>query len=223
MSNLILNSTLQSIFMPSNVNGTVSALIAVFGTTLYLFILNGFGVLAIMCKVTEYQVKKRNVMLLVATFANFLWVLYFIFYGDWASALTCIVSTIRLLIFLQKGKRKWADSNFWLIFFLGLQVIVSFFSFTSWKDIFALIAGFVGIIAYYSMNPKLYRALSFLFMALWIVNGLLKIYPVALVSDTLSLCSVSLAILRYDIFAPKGKKKEEVLEENKVETENNAE
>ena len=192
--------------MPSTINGTVQALSSFFGLTLYLIILNGFGVLAICCKVTEYQVKKRMTMLVVATFANFLWVMYFVFYGDWASALTCIVSTIRLLIFLQRGKRKWADSSFWLYFFLILQVVVSFFSFNSWKDLFALTAGFVGIIAYYVIDQKKYRFLSLIFMLLWIVNGLLKFYPVALVSDTFSLISVTVAIFRYDIFAPKSKK-----------------
>ncbi len=213
--NNLLNSTLSQFFMPTTVNGTVSALSGFFGFTLYLFILNGFGVLAICCKVTEYQVKKRVTMLIVATFANFLWVLYFIFYGDWASALTCIVSTIRLLVFLQRGKRKWADSQLWLYFFLALQVIVSFFSFNTWKDLFSLTAGFVGIVAYYVVDQKQYRFLSLIFMLLWIVNGILKFYPVALVSDSFSVISVAVAIYRYDIRANKirTKKQQEQLDQ----------
>ena len=221
MNSLLLNSSIIELITPAT-NGTVQALSAFFGFALYLIILNGFGVLAIACKVTEYQVKNRLTMLTVATLANFLWVLYFVFYGDWASALTCVIATIRLLIFLQKGKKKWADSNFWLILFLALQVIVSFISFTSFKDVFALTAGFVGIIAYYVIDARKYRILSLIFMLLWIVNGILKFYPVALVSDSFSVISVTVAIFRYDIFAPKGKKIEEkVVDDTQTIAENN--
>ena len=37
----------------------------------YLIILNAFGVLAIILKVIEYQIKKRSLMMVIATFANF--------------------------------------------------------------------------------------------------------------------------------------------------------
>ena len=193
--------------MPSTINGTVQALSSFFGLTLYLIILNGFGVLAICCKVTEYQVKKRATMLVIATIANFLWVMYFVFYGDWASALTCFVSSVRLLIFLQKGKHKWADSIFWLVFFLLFQAVVSVFTYSGWKDIFALVAGFVGIVAYYVMNQKAYRVLSLIFMSLWVINGVFKVYPIALISDTLSVISVLSAIIRFDIVKNKQTKK----------------
>ena len=190
-------------------NGTVTALTSLFGHTLYIIILNAFGVLAIACKVSEYQVKKRATMLVIATIANFLWVMYFVFYGDWASALTCFVSSVRLLIFLQKGKHKWADSIFWLVFFLLFQAVVSVFTYSGWKDIFALVAGFVGIVAYYVMNQKAYRVLSLMFMSLWVINGVFKVYPIALISDTLSVISVLSAIIRFDIIKKSAKLKQE--------------
>ena len=184
-------------------NGTVAALTALFGPTLYEIILNGFGVLAICCKVSEYQAKKRSIMFIFATLANFLWVLYFAFYGDWASALTCFIATVRMLVFMQSGKHKWADGYFWLIFFIIVQAVVSVSTFTGWQDVAALVAGFVGIVTYYVKNEKWYRILSVVFMALWICNGLIKFYPIALISDSFSIISATVAIFRFDILAKK--------------------
>ncbi len=184
-------------------NSTVAALTALFGPTLYVIILNGFGVLAICCKVSEYQAKKRSLMFVFATIANFLWVLYFVFYGDWASALTCLISSVRLLVFMQRGKYKWADGYFWLVFFMFVQAVVSVFTFTGWQDVAALVAGFVGIVTYYVKNEKLYRILSVVFMSLWICNGLIKFYPIALISDSFSVISATVAIFRFDILKKK--------------------
>ena len=51
-----------------------------------------------------------------------------------------------------------------------------------------------------------YRVLSFFHMAIWVVNSIINFYPIALVSDCMSLTSVSVAICRFDII---GKKKKE--------------
>lgn len=170
-----------------------------FGPIWYFILLNGFGVLAIGCKVCEYQAKKRNVMLAIASVANFLWVLYFVFYGDLASALTCLIGTIRLLVFMQRGRYKWAEGDVWLYVFLVLQAVVAVFTFVSWKSIISLTAGFVGIFAYFVIDAKRYRLISFVHMALWVVNSIINFYPIALASDCMSLISVSVAIYRFDI------------------------
>ncbi len=198
----------------------VTTLNGFLGPVWYLIILNGFGVLAIVCKICEYQVKKRTTMLMIATMANFLWVLYFIFYGDFASALTCLIGCIRLLIFMQKGKYKWADSPLWLIFFLALQVAVAIFTFRIWQDLISITAGFFGIFAYFVIDPKKYRALSFIHMALWVVNSAVKFYPIALISDSVSTISVTVAMIRFSIMEKKAKKNNTQPKETETATNN---
>ena len=178
----------------------------------YLIILNAFGVMAICCKILEYQIKKRGTMMIVATSANFLWVLYFIFYGDFSSALTCAIGVIRLLIFMQKGKHKWADSIWWLVFFLLLQTVVSVFTFKDLRDVFSLSAGFVGIITYFMVDQKKYRAFSLVHMSLWVVNSAIKFYPIALISDTMSTISVTVAIIRFTIAEKRDKQMNEFID-----------
>ena len=165
----------------------------------YLIILNAFGVIAIICKIFEYQVKSRGNMFALSTIANVCWVLYFLLYGNFASALTCVINVIKLLIFMQRGRRAWADSIWWLILFIVLQVFVTIFTVSSWVDVFCTTAGFLGIFAYFFKSAKTYRILSFLHMSIWVVNSIANFYLIALLSDSFSTASCALAIYRFDI------------------------
>ena len=177
----------------------VAFLTGTLGQAWYLVILNAFGVIAIACKIFEYQVAKRDNMFVLATFANVCWVLYFAFYGNLASALTCVINVIKMLIFVQRGKYAWADSIIWLIVFLIFQILVTVFTVSSWLDVFSVTAGFLGILAYFVVNQKTYRALSFVHMAVWVLNSVVNFYPIALISDSVSTISCGVAIYRYDI------------------------
>ena len=186
----------------------------------YLIILNGFGVIAIICKIFEYQVVKRDTMFVLSTVANFCWVLYFAMYGNFASTLTCAINVIKLLIFMQRGKHAWAESVWWLIGFLVLQVFVTVFTVRAWYDVFSVTAGFLGILAYFVVNQKKYRALSFVHMAVWVANSIVNFYPIALISDSMSTVSCGIAIWRYDL--SKKSRLDKKTEENKEEiSENN--
>ena len=67
----------------------------------YLIILNAFGVIAIVCKIFEYQVKSRSTMFVFVTIAAVCWVMYFVFYGNFASALTCLLTVVKMFIFME--------------------------------------------------------------------------------------------------------------------------
>ena len=165
----------------------------------YLIILNAFGVIAILCKVCEYQFRGRNTIFLFAMFALILWVLYFVFQGDFVSAIANIISFTSVFIFSKREKCKWARSVWWLILFVAIQCLLSAFAFKSWKDLFAFAAGVVGVFAYFCIDLKKYRFLSFFYAVAWLGNSLFKMYPVALCCDVFSTISVTLAIIRYDI------------------------
>ena len=85
------------------------------------------------------------------------------------------------------------------IVFLIFQILVTVFTVSSWLDVFSVTAGFLGILAYFVVNQKTYRALSFVHMAVWVLNSVVNFYPIALISDSVSTISCGVAIYRYDI------------------------
>ena len=168
----------------------------------YLIILNAFGVMAIICKIIEYQAKKRKTMFTMVTIANICWLLYFALYGNLVSTISMIIGAIRLLVFARRDTSAWARNMFWLYFFLVLQVALVVYSVCvgfSWLDVFAILAGFVGIFAYFVTNAKLYRLISFVHMMLWAVNSIIYFYPIAIISDSFSTRSCGVAICRFDL------------------------
>ena len=168
----------------------------------YQIILNAFGVIAIVCKIIEYQAKTRKTMFTMVIAACTCWTIYFALYGNLVSTITCGMSVFRFLVFMKRDTCAWAKSMFWLYFFLALQIAVavwtSLISF-SWLNMFAILAGFVGIFAYFVTNDKQYRLISFLHMSLWVVNSAVYFYPIALLSDSFSTISCGVAIYRFDI------------------------
>lgn len=179
----------------------------------YIIILNAFGVFAIVCKILEYQVKSRDKCFILSTVANACWVMYFFLFGNFASALTCVINVVKLLVFMQRGKRSWADSWVWLALFLVAQIIVTVFTVSSWVDVFCITAGFLGIFAYFVSDRKQYRLLSFVHMAVWVANSIANFYLIALLSDSFSTVSCGLAIYRFDI----KKQAKDKVEDNKEE------
>ena len=171
----------------------------------YLIILNAIGVLAIICKICEYQFKSRSCIFVLSTMANICWILYFALYGNFASALTCVINVIKLLIFMQRGKYAWAESVWWLILFLVLQTLVTVFTVSSWVDVFCITAGYLGVFAYFFKDGKMYRLFSLLHMLIWVANSIANFYLIALLSDSFSTISCAVAICRYDIMNKKNK------------------
>ena len=165
----------------------------------YLIILNAFGVIAICCKVVEYQSKKRTFAFILAMSSQVLWVLYFLFSGDFLSAISCLITFSSVMIFTQREQHKWARSIWWLIGFLLIQMVMTVFTFKSWQDIFPALAGITGVCAYYCIDMRKYRATSFFYALFWLLNSICKGYVLALISDASSLISVSIGVLRYDI------------------------
>ena len=165
----------------------------------YDIILNAFGVIAICFKVIEYQSKRRRLIFLLASLSQLLWILYFVWSGDFISAISCIIAVTSVRIFSKKDTCAWARSIWWCVLFIAIQVVLSIFTFKTWKDIFPLIAGILCVFAYSSVNLTKYRVISLFYALAWLLNSILKGYFIALLSDSFSAVSVSIGIFRYDI------------------------
>ncbi len=189
--------------------GIVSALTGVLGTVGYLVLINGIGAVAIVIKILETQNKRRSRIIFYAILSAMCWVAYFILYGDFTSALANFIGFTQLTVFFQRGKYKWADSKFWLAFFLIIQLSISIFT---WKDLFSffpVFGGLISTVAYFVMDEKAYRYLFLTVILLWIGNGIARGYVIALIHDIFAAVSISIAIIRYNILGKDKKSKQE--------------
>ena len=198
--------------MFSTLEGAIETLKASIGFW-YLILINFIGVVAIVVKICELQLKKRDYIIKFYVINGVLWVLYFMLNADIVSAVTCFLGVVQGLIFLGRGKYKWASSIVWLIIFLAVQIANFILFYSSWHDIFACLAGVFAVVAYFVIKEKNYRILVLINLVFWVLNSTFKLYYVALIHDALGTISAIIAIFRYDIL-----KKKTVTLEEKIST-----
>lgn len=183
----------------------VSALTGALGSLWYLVLVNAVGVCAICVKVIETQNKNRRKILLFAIVNYILWITYFILNGDFTSATVNVISCIQLFVFFQRDKHKWADSKWWLAVFFAVQIGASFFIWKGPFSLFSITAGFLATLAYFVKDVKIYRYFFLALILLWIGNGIIYFYPIALIHDTVAAISISIAIVKYNILGKQPK------------------
>lgn len=172
---------------------------------------NLFGLIAIVLKVVEFQLKNRNTRITLAIGGNICWLFYFFLKGSYASTISSVIAMSSNIVFMMREKHKWANSVWWLYLFIALTIVNCIVGFADWIDIFAISAGFFGVIAYYSLNDKVYRYLAFVSLVAWLLNSIFRQYGIALANDAFATLSVLIAILRLYVFK---KPKDKITKEN---------
>lgn len=178
--------------MSFNVDGLIAAL----GNSYYI-IVYGIGVLALIFSIIAFQFKHRVTIILSCFFGQSFWVVHFILQGDLTSAISCALSAVMLAIFSKSDKWKWATSRITIIFFIILLSAFSLLSFKVWSDIFPLLAGVFAVIANSRKDETSLRWYSLLWCVFWLLNSIFKMYPVALINDSLCTISTVVGIIRY--------------------------
>ena len=163
----------------------------------YFILLYGVGVLAMAFSVMAFQFKHRVTIVLASFLGQACWVLYFVLQSDFTSGIACGLNAVMFAIFAKKDKWKWATSVWCVLLFEVIICTFSILTFASWMDIFPLLAGVFGIIANSRSSEKRIRQCSILWCSFWLINSILKVYPVAFVNDFLCTGSAILSLIRY--------------------------
>lgn len=202
-----MNSLLLSLSSISS--GLVAFLTGALGNVGWQILFNTFGVVAMGIKIFEYQSKSRRTSITICIICCLLWSTYFILQGDFTSAMCNLLYVAMNIVFYQREKHKWANSKFWLFFFLAINLSFGLITFKDWRDVFPLIGTAIATFAYFVINRKVYRHLSLWGSNCWIANGTSKGLIVAPISDTLNTISIIISIIRFAVIERKEKLKEQ--------------
>lgn len=163
----------------------------------YTVLIYAVGILAMALSVIAYQFKHRVTIIVVNFSGQACWVVYFLLQSDFTSAVSCAITVLVMATYSMKGRKKWVSSPITAIVFLASTVGFSIITFAGWKDIFPLLAGVFAVIANSRSDEKRLRQFSSIWCVLWLVNSIVKLYPVALVNDVLCTGSTIVSLIRY--------------------------
>lgn len=168
------------------------------------------GILAMVLSVIAYQFKYRVTIIVVNFSGQACWVIYFLLQSDFTSAVSCALTVIVMAIYSMKGKWTWVSSRICFATFMVAMISFSLVTFAGWKDIFPLLAGVFAVIANSRSDERSLRFYSAIWCALWLMNSILKVYPVAFVNDVLCTSSSVISIFRYREAKPSTEKTQTV-------------
>lgn len=158
---------------------------------------NAIGVLAIILQIATFQMESRKKILFWATLSKLGWLSYFVLQGDFISGVPNMIAVMSNFVFGYRGKYRWAESRWWLVFFLAFTGITSCLTFQTWKDIFPLGACLLSLVSFFMMDENKLRTLSFFTLCVFLCNSASKGYIVSLTADITGLLSIIIAMIRY--------------------------
>ena len=163
----------------------------------YFMLFNAIGSIGIVLQILVFQMKTRRKIIFVNIASNISWLCYFWLQADFVSGLANIIGIMSNIIFMMRGKYRWADSKLWLILFLVVGGAFALVTFKTWKDIFAILASILSITAFFMLKERNIRILSLFTYLMFVCNSVSKGYAVALIADITALMSVVIALIRF--------------------------
>jgi hypothetical protein len=132
--------------------------------------------------------------------------------GALTGAVLDVVSFIRTFIFSKREKKKWAQSPFWLIFFVCVMITTGILTWDTYVSIFAIMGTLLSTFALWMKNPKYIRIISLFVGPCWITyNAIIGSVP-GILNEVVAMTSIIVGLILYDI-----RKKPVVNDENKLE------
>lgn len=158
---------------------------------------NAIGVVSIVVQFLIFQMKSRKWIIVVNLLSNAGWLTYFALQGDWISGLANIIGILSNIVYIYRGKYRWADSKWWLVLFLVIAGVFSVCTFRMWNDIFPMFACLSSMIAFFMIKEENIRKISLFTFSMFCCNSISKLYVVALIADITALASVVISLYRY--------------------------
>lgn len=155
------------------------------------------GIIAFCLAVWSYQQNEHKKMVLLQLLANICFTAHFYMIGAYTGALLNAIGFARSIVFVCKDK-KWASSNWWLVFFSLVCVAAGIYTWKSPLDLLPMSAMIFTTIAFGISNPKITRLLSFPSSPLWMIYNIVNQSWGGVLTECFNMGSIIVGMLRFD-------------------------
>lgn len=156
------------------------------------------GFCAMGTAITSFQLKKRKQILIFQIICTAIWTLHFLILGVPTACAINGVQTIRCVIYYFKETQKWAQSKFWLWFFLIASVVLTILTWENFFNLFPMLGMMFSTISLWLKKPKHIRLMTLPVSAVWLVYGVVCKSYAGVCNETFVIISVLLALWRLD-------------------------
>ena len=155
------------------------------------------GFVAMACGIISFQSKERAKILTFQTMSNFLWVISYLILWEPAAVVANAIGTMRNVLYMFRGKYKFADSKAIPIVFIVIFIISGVLTYQTPFDILPMFAMVISTVAFFVKKENTIRWLSIFVGASWFIFGASAGNIASIVSDGTNLLSIIIALIRY--------------------------
>ncbi|MEE0955671.1 MAG: YgjV family protein [Eubacterium sp.] len=156
------------------------------------------GAFATICMFITFQMNDRKKILFVQIINSIAWIIHYLMLSAMSGVVINVVCFIRNLIFQQRGKKKWADSNLIPIVTCALEILLTVMVWKDGFDVLACTAASLQTTSLWMKEPKKIRIFSFIASPIWIVYDLHHASYVGILTEVITMTSLIIAAWRYD-------------------------
>lgn len=165
------------------------------------------GVIGILSAAIIYQQKTRKGLMITKLISDFIWAAHYVLLGAYSGVAICVLAVFRELIFMNRGRYKWASHVIWPIFFSTAALGTSFLTWNGPISILPAAASALSVVAFWIGKPKLSRVLLFPISTAMVIYDIFTGSHSGIVNEAISMTSAVIGIIRLDI--KRGKKSDE--------------
>ena len=154
------------------------------------FVAMGFGMYS-------YQTKKRFSILALQACSNIFWLIQYFLLGRYSAVAANVIGVVRNVIYLCRGRFKFADSRLVPVFCMVAFIVSGVFTYTSPIDVLPILAMLIATVAFFMKNEQMIRILSLGVAISWFTFGLLAGSIASMISDGITFFAILIAVIRY--------------------------
>ncbi|HJA93378.1 MAG TPA: YgjV family protein [Candidatus Eisenbergiella merdipullorum] len=155
-----------------------------------------FGIGAMVSLFIVYQQKTRKKLIAAKLSADIFWVLHYFCLGGIAGMIPNFIGIFRELIFINRQRRKWADSVIWPVLFILLTWCLGARTFHSLFNILPITASTFVTISLWINDPKLTKIISVpVSLSFFLYDIYVRSY-IGMINELISITSILLFFIK---------------------------
>lgn len=158
------------------------------------------GICAMIFCIGAFLTKSRKTILIMQIIGMGMWTIHFLLLGEYAGAAMNGLAVARALVYVRRGKQKWADSKLVPAIFVAVFLAAGLFTWYLGDDLWFLpaFAMTVTSIGLFFKNEQTMRIINLFSSPPWIVYNVFAHSLAAIITESLTMVSVIAALIIYE-------------------------
>ena len=169
-----------------------------FGILQNFWVIQGIGSVGLIFVVLAWNSPTRLKIIKRQSISVSIFIIHYFLLGAYSGAMMSFVTLFRNLVFFQRGKRKWANSQLWIPVFILVCIISISFVWNGWISILPMIGVILGIFSISREKPAHMRLLMLLASLTWIPYSIIVHSYSGLINQIVGVTAILVGMYRHD-------------------------